>query len=69
MEYYRRGLNCIKAGALLPSVATLPVCDELIRIKTTYKNDELDKIQAVRNNLDVQMGELERTYMNSDEER
>jgi len=62
MDYYKRALKCIKNGALLPTVASLPVCEELIRIKTSYSNDEIEKIQEVRNHLDSQLGELERTY-------
>ena len=43
-------------------VSNLPVCEELVRIKTTYKNDEIDKIQEVREHMNVQLGELERSY-------
>lgn len=63
MEFYRRALAVIKNGALLPKVVSLPVCEELVRIKTAYRNDEIDKIQEVRGHLDSQLGELERLYI------
>ena len=62
MEYYRRAQALVKKGALLMRVSNLPVCEELVRIKTTYKNDEIDKIQEVREHMNVQLGELERSY-------
>ena len=62
MEYYKRAKACIKAGATLAQVASLPVCDEIVRIKMIYKNEEMDKIQAVHTHLDTQIGEIERMY-------
>ena len=60
--YYKRALACVKAGAPLQNVISLPVCEELVRIKTAYTNEELDKIEEVRAHLDSQISELERTY-------
>ena len=62
MEYYNRAVRLVKKGALLMRVTSLPVCEELVRIKTSYKNDELDKIEAVRGELNSQLSELERSY-------
>ena len=62
MDYFKLSLACIKAGAPLVKVANLPVCDEIVRIKMVYKNDEMDKIAKVRDNLHAQIGEVERTY-------
>lgn len=62
MEFYRRSVELIKNGALLSRIISLPVCDELVRIKMVYKNDELDKIENIRTNLNNQLGELERAY-------
>jgi V/A-type H+/Na+-transporting ATPase subunit A len=62
MLYYKRALECVKNGAPLPNVVNLPVCEELVRIKTAYTNEEMDKIESVRDHLDAQLGELERTY-------
>ena len=62
MEYYRRADAVVKNGALLIKVTSLPVCDELVRIKMQYANDQINKIEEIRNRLDQQMGELERAY-------
>ena len=62
MEYYRRADAVIKRGALLMRVTNLPVCDELVRIKMQYSNDQIDKIEEIRGRLDEQLGELERAY-------
>ena len=62
MEYYRRADAVVKHGALLMRVTSLPVCDELVRIKMQYPNDQIDKIEEIRNRLDQQLGELERSY-------
>ncbi|MCQ2575715.1 MAG: V-type ATP synthase subunit A [Treponema sp.] len=62
MEYYKRAVALVKKGALLMRVTNLPVCEELVRIKTSYKNDELEKIQEVRDHMNAQMGEMERSY-------
>lgn len=62
IEYYKRALDCLKKGALLQNVASLPVCEEIVRIKMVYKNDELDKVQEVRNHLDSQLGDVERLF-------
>ena len=62
IEYYNRSLDCLKKGALLQNVASLPVCEEIVRIKMVYKNDELDKVQEVRNHLESQLGDVERLF-------
>ncbi|MBC6714186.1 V-type ATP synthase subunit A [Treponema sp. Marseille-Q3903] len=62
LEYYERALNCIKGGATLQQVSTLPVCEEITRIKMTIPNDKLEKIQDIKGNLDKQIGEVERLY-------
>jgi len=59
MEYYRRALGVIKKGGLLSKVVSLPVCDELVRIKMLYKNEDVAKLEDIRARLDIQIGELE----------
>ncbi|MCQ2578564.1 MAG: V-type ATP synthase subunit A [Treponema sp.] len=59
MEYYRRALGVIKKGGLLSKVVSLPVCDELVRIKMLYKNEDVAKLEDIRARLDMQIGELE----------
>lgn len=62
VEFYKRAVAVIKRGALLPKIVSLPVCEELVRIKTSYTNDEVSKIQEVKAHLDTQLGEIERMY-------
>ena len=64
IAYYERALGCIKAGAPLSQLVALPVCDEIVRIKMVYKNEELDKIEEVRTRMDSQLGEIERAFKN-----
>ncbi len=62
MEFYKRALAVIKAGAPIGQVTKISACDEIVRIKMVYKNEELDKIQEVKNRLDMQMSEIEHMY-------
>ncbi|WP_191017518.1 V-type ATP synthase subunit A [Treponema zioleckii] len=62
MNFYKRGLAVIKAGAPLSKVATLPVKDEIVRLKSSVPNDKLEMIGEVQNRLDEQMSNLERLY-------
>ena len=62
MDYYKRAASCIKAGAMLTQVTSLPVCEEILRIKMVFKNEEMDKIHEVGNHLETQMSEIERMF-------
>ncbi|MBQ9207683.1 MAG: V-type ATP synthase subunit A [Treponema sp.] len=62
MTYYQRALAVIKAGAPLPTVASLPVKDEIVRLKSSVPNDKLEQMKEVEGRLDEQMGNLERQY-------
>ncbi|MCR4821784.1 MAG: V-type ATP synthase subunit A [Treponema sp.] len=62
MTYYERALAVIKAGAPLPTVASLPVKDEIVRLKSSVPNDKLEMIKEVEGRLDEQFGNLERHY-------
>ena len=62
MNYYKRAVACVKAGAPLAQVTSLPVCEEIVRIKMIFKNEEMDKINEVGNHLETQISEIERLY-------
>lgn len=62
MHYYERALSCIKTGAPLSQVISLPVCEEIMRIKMVYKNDEMDKLHEIITRLETQLYEVERLY-------
>ena len=62
MRFYERGLSVIKAGAPLPTVTSLPVKDEIVRLKSSVPNDKLEMIKETESHLDEQIGNLERQY-------
>ena len=62
MDYYKRSLAVIKAGAPLVKVISLSVKDEIVRLKSTVPNDKLEMIKDTERHLDEQMSELERYY-------
>ncbi|MBR5646600.1 MAG: V-type ATP synthase subunit A [Treponema sp.] len=61
MDYFDRADALVKKGVLLSKVTGLSVCDEIIKIKMQYKNEEIDKIHQVAVRLDEQLSELERS--------
>lgn len=66
MNFYRKSLGIIKQGAPLLKVTSLPVREEIIRIKTSIPNDKLNEIKTIEIHLDEQMGTLERVYRKVD---
>ncbi len=62
MSFYDRALQCVKAGAPLAQLVKLPVCDEIVRIKMVFANDQMDKIEDIRVHLDSQISEVEHMY-------
>jgi len=62
MSFYKMALDVIKKGAPLLKVTELPVREEIVRIKMTYSNDQVGKIQDVKDHLEKQVGDLERMY-------
>lgn len=62
MEFYKRGAAVIKSGAPLSKVNSLPVKEEIVRLKSTVPNDKLEMIKETESRFDQQMGELERLY-------
>ena len=62
IEFLKRARNCIKQGTPLVKINSLPVREEIIRIKTTIPNDALDKINQVKMHLEEQFDTLEKLY-------
>lgn len=62
MSYYDKSLEVLKAGCPLVKLVELPVRSEIIRAKSTVENEHLEKLDLIRNHLEDQIGELERTY-------
>jgi len=63
MNFYDRALNVVKKGAPLIKINSLPVKEELVRLKSTVKNEELGGIKEIENHLNDQLGALERMYV------
>ena len=62
MHFYERGLAVIKAGAPLSKIISLPVRDEIVRLKSTVPNDRLELIKETESRFEQQFSELERMY-------
>lgn len=62
MNYYNKALALIKAGTPLVKITTLPVKDEIVRLKSSVPNDKLEEIHEVEKRLEDQMNEVERLY-------
>ena len=62
MDYYNRALAVLKEGAPYVKVVTLPVREEIVRAKLEVSNDETDRLKAIEDHLENQMGDLERIY-------
>ncbi|MCR5494140.1 MAG: V-type ATP synthase subunit A [Treponema sp.] len=66
IDFYKRALSLIKAGCPLVKVVSLPVFEEIIRIKYSVPNNQLDKISEILNHFNGQFSELESVYGSSE---
>jgi V/A-type H+-transporting ATPase subunit A len=62
MNYYSRSLALIKNGCPLVKLVTLPVCDEIVRIKYSVPNTKLELISQITEHFNTQFAELESVY-------
>jgi len=62
LHFYARAKRVIERGALIVVIRELPVVNDLIRIKTLVTNDQLDRLDQVRRDIDEQMDQLEAEY-------
>lgn len=62
MNFYEKSLTLIKNGCPLTKLATLPICDEIVRIKYSVPNNELSKISEIKEHFNNQFSELESIY-------
>jgi vacuolar-type H+-ATPase catalytic subunit A/Vma1 len=62
LHFHERAKPVIRLGAPIVVIHELPVVSELIRMKTAVPNDDLEKLDDIRQALDQQMDELERKY-------
>ena len=62
MTFYKKALNIVKQGAPLIKITSLPVREEIVRIKTSIPNDQLDQIRVIEQHMDEQLASMERLY-------
>ncbi|MGP1459386.1 MAG: V-type ATP synthase subunit A [Treponema sp.] len=62
MTFYARSLSVIKNGCPLTKVGALGVREDIVRIKLSVPNDELEMINEVSLHLERQFSELESIY-------
>ena len=62
MDFYHRALNLVKNGCPLENLVSLPICEEIVRMKYTVKNTEMEKAGIVEQHFASQMEELEAVY-------
>jgi V/A-type H+-transporting ATPase subunit A len=62
LYFHDRGMAIIKRGAPINLIHDLPVVDQLIRMKSTVTNDQLEKFDEVQQAIDQQMNQLDAEY-------
>jgi V/A-type H+-transporting ATPase subunit A len=62
LHFHQRAQSIIKRGALIVVIHDLPVVNTLMRMKALVANDQLEKLDEIRNKLDEQMDQLETEY-------
>ncbi|MDR2485196.1 MAG: V-type ATP synthase subunit A [Treponema sp.] len=62
MEFHERSQNCIKLGAPLIKITSLPVRERLSRLKSVIKNDDTFGLEAFEGEMRSALEELERSY-------
>ncbi len=62
MQFYDLAKPVIARGCPIIIIRNLPVVQMLVRMKTTYRNDELDKMDEVEAALKQQIGDVAKKY-------
>jgi V/A-type H+/Na+-transporting ATPase subunit A len=62
LHFHERAGLIIKRGAPITVIHNLPVVNTLIRMKTTVPNEQVDKLDGIRKEIDEQMDRLETEY-------
>ncbi len=62
MEFYHRSLFVVKNGCPLEKVVSLSVCEEIVRMKYTVPNANLEKIEDVVRHFNAEFDGLESIY-------
>lgn len=62
MDFYKKSLAIIKKGCPLVKITELPCREEIIRMKTSFANDDIVHISAVADRMNKQLDDLGRIY-------
>jgi V/A-type H+-transporting ATPase subunit A len=62
MEFYERAQTCIKLGAPLMKITSLPIREHLSRLKSEVKNDDLGALGDFESEMRGALEELDRSY-------
>jgi V/A-type H+-transporting ATPase subunit A len=62
LYFHRRAQRIIARGALIVAIQNLAVLNALVRMKTLVANDQLEKLDDIRQQVDEQMDQLEQEY-------
>ncbi|MDR0399405.1 MAG: V-type ATP synthase subunit A [Treponema sp.] len=66
MDFHRRALACVKLGAPIAKITDLPIRENLSRLKSQVKNDELGGLDDFEREIRGSLEELERSYRDTD---
>jgi len=62
LHFHHRAMRIIKRGATISVIHELPSVNALIRMKTQFTNDEMNKLTAITLEIDEQMDQLETEF-------
>jgi V/A-type H+-transporting ATPase subunit A len=62
MNFHTRAYTCIKLGAPLTKITSLPLREGLSRLKSSVKNDDLGGLDDFENQMKSSLEDLERSY-------
>jgi V/A-type H+-transporting ATPase subunit A len=62
LYFHERGIAIIRRGAPINVIHDLPIVDQMIRMKSSIANDQLEKFDEVQKAIDEQMSRLDAEY-------
>ena len=66
VEFYNRAFKCIKNGCPLYKILNMKVREELVRMKSTYKNDDIEGMLSLLEKMNAEFDELFKMYRRFD---
>jgi len=62
LHFQARAEAVVLRGAIINTIQELPILNSLIRMKNTIPNEQLERLDEIRNALDEQFDQLELLY-------